>query len=67
MSGILRQTGYIPDILQQNYYARKFEIVAAAGKKRFVLTPLKGEHFNLQELEARKTGYLSSIKEVKYL
>jgi len=67
MTGILRQTGYIPDILQQNYYARKFEIVAAAGKKRFVLTPLKGEHFNLQELEARKTGYLSTIREVKYL
>ncbi|MCR4288154.1 MAG: HD domain-containing protein [Deltaproteobacteria bacterium] len=67
MTGILRQAGYIPDMLRQNYYARKFEIVAAAGKKRFVLIPLKGEHFNLQELEARKIGYLSSIRGVKYL
>ncbi len=67
ITGILRQAEYIPDLLQQNYYARKVEIAAVGGKKRFILTPLKGEHFNLQELESRKTGYLSSIREVKYI
>jgi len=67
ITGILRQAEYIPDLLQQNYYARKFEILAVGGKKKFILTPLRGEHFNLQELEARKTGYLSTIKEVKYI
>lgn len=65
ITGILRQAEYIPDLLQQNYYARKFEILAVGGKKKFILTPLRGEHFNLQELESRKTGYLSTIKEVK--
>lgn len=67
ITGILKQAEYIPDLLQQNYYARKVEIAAVGGKKRFILTPLKGEHFNLQELESRKTGYLSTIKEVKCL
>lgn len=65
ITGILKQAEYIPDLLQQNYYARKIEITAVGGKKRFILTPLKGEHFNLQELESRKTGYLLSIKEVR--
>lgn len=65
ITGILKQAEYIPDLLQQNYYARKVEIAAVGGKKRFILTPLKGEHFNLQELESRKAGYLLSIKEVR--
>ena len=67
ITGILKQAEYVADLLQQNYYARKFEIAAAGGKKRFILTPLRGEHFNLQELESRKTGYLSTIREVKYI
>lgn len=67
ITGILKQAEYIPDLLQQNYYARKVEIAAVGGKKRFILTPLKGEHFNLQELESRKTGYLSTIKGIRCL
>lgn len=67
ITGILKQAEYVADLLQQNYYARKFEIAAVGGKKRFILTPLRGEHFNLQELESRKIGYLSTIKEVKYI
>lgn len=67
ITGILKQAEYIPDLLQQNYYARKVEIAAVGGKKRFILTPLKGEHFNLQELESRRIGYLLSIKEVRCL
>ena len=63
--GILRQSGYIPDVLPSGRYTRKFEIKSSAGKKRFMLIPLRGDCFNLDEVERRKSGYLSSIRDVR--
>jgi len=63
----LREKGYVPDLLQPHHYSGRFEIRSVAGKKRFLLTPFRGEFFNLQEIEARKVGYLSMIWDVCYV
>ncbi len=62
----LRLHGYIPEMLQQNRYATKFYIKGPFGTKELVLTPLKGDFFNLREIEARKAGYLTAIKEIRH-
>lgn len=68
VAGILKEKDYLVDVLRQNHYAAKVEVRSASGRKRFVLVPIKGEFFGgMPEIEKRKTGYLESIREVKYL
>lgn len=60
----LRLHGYIPEMLQQHRYAVKFYIKGPFGAKPFILTPIKGDFFNLKEIEVRKVGYLGAIKQI---
>ncbi len=60
----LRKSNLIPDILKPNQYARRFEVRTKMNKQRYVLTPVKSDQFNLQELESRKMGYLEIIENV---
>ncbi len=60
----MREANLIPDTLKTNQYARRFEIRTRMNKQRYVLTPVKADQFNLQELEKRKTGYLEIIENV---
>ncbi len=61
----LRLHGYIPEMLQPHRYAMKFYIKGPFGTKELVLTPLRGDFFNLKEIEAKKAGYLTAIKEIR--
>ena len=42
----------------------KFYIKGPFGAKPFILTPIKGDFFNLKEIEARKVGYLGAITQI---
>ena len=61
----LRGEGYIPDLLPEGRYSCRFIVRSSSGTKRLILTPLRIESFDIEELERRKTGYLKDILEVE--
>lgn len=64
----LQDTGYIHDMLQSPRISMKFELVQRMGgpkKNILTLTPLKGDSFDLQSLEQKKTDFLIYIEDVK--
>jgi len=66
--GILKKKGCVVDVMRQNYYVAKVEVLSPTGRKRFTLVPIKGESFrDMQGIEKRKAGYLESIWDVRFL
>ena len=64
----LSDAGYIHDMLQSPRISMKFELVQKMGgpkKNILTLTPLKGDSFDLQNLEQKKTDFLLYIEDVK--
>ena len=61
----LRQEGYIPDLLPEGRYSCRFIVRSSSGTRRLILTPLRIESFDIEELEKRKTGYLKDIVEIE--
>lgn len=60
---LLRERGSVL-ILEEKRFAAKFDIRGPFGVNTSVLTPLRGEIFNMLEVEKRKAGYLEAIKYV---
>ncbi|MFQ5354598.1 MAG: HD domain-containing protein, partial [Thermodesulfobacteriota bacterium] len=58
----LREAGFVSDMLPPGRCAWKFEITSMAGNKRFMLTPLVWDGFNIDKIERRKAGYLTSAR-----
>ena len=65
---ILKEKGYVLDVLRQNSYAVRVEVKLPSGKKKYFLLPLSGEHFkDMSGIEKRKTGYLEKITGMEYV
>ncbi len=65
---ILREAGYVSDILKVNCLGMKFQIFTSHGQThQYVLTPLKAEPImsKIAEIERRKIGFLEVITAVK--
>jgi len=60
---LLKDQGLVP-ILGKDWFAAKFDIRGPYGVNVSVVTPLRGEIFNMDEIKKRKVGYLEAIKYV---